>query len=126
MAAVGAEWAGVLLKAAVENGPIRNPSVPLADDPELAEHALWNDEIAEDLEQQMRLFDEPLTRALDAAAELRRLAEMTVRSAAVYRGAIREMHASGMSYAEIGAALGISRGTVQKHMECDKRKAGVS
>jgi hypothetical protein len=28
----------------------RFPSVPLADDPVLAGHALWNDEIAEDLE----------------------------------------------------------------------------
>lgn len=29
----------------------RFPSVPLADDPELAEHALWSDEIAADLEE---------------------------------------------------------------------------
>jgi hypothetical protein len=34
----------------------RFPSVPVADDPELAEHALWNDEIAEDLEKQVELF----------------------------------------------------------------------
>jgi hypothetical protein len=38
----------------------RFPSVPLADDPELAEHALWNDEIAEDLE---RMDEEGLTLA---------------------------------------------------------------
>lgn len=36
----------------------RFASVPLADDPELAGHALWNDEIAEDLERQVRLFEE--------------------------------------------------------------------
>jgi hypothetical protein len=29
--------------------PVRFPSVPQADDPELAEHALWNDEIADHL-----------------------------------------------------------------------------
>jgi hypothetical protein len=31
----------------------RFPSVPLADDPELTEHALWNDEIAADLKWQV-------------------------------------------------------------------------
>jgi hypothetical protein len=42
----------------------RFPSVPLADDPELAEHALWNDEIAEDLEWQA----EVLLPAIEAGA----------------------------------------------------------
>jgi hypothetical protein len=36
---------------------VRFPSVPLADDPELAEHALWNDEIAEDLEEMALEFE---------------------------------------------------------------------
>ena len=48
---------------------------------------------------------------------LRDLAARSVQAAAAYRGAIRDLHEAGMSYAQIGAALGISRGTVQKHME---------
>jgi hypothetical protein len=35
---------------------VRFPSVPQADDPELAGYALWNDEIAEDLEALDALF----------------------------------------------------------------------
>ena len=35
----------------------RFPSVPLADDPELAEHALWNGEIASDAEERFSAED---------------------------------------------------------------------
>lgn len=177
MTAVGAERAGVILEAASRELAIRYPSVPLADDPELAGHALWNEEIAEDLEEMTLEWEashpfqpfqdlpdiadyrEPdprdqivcahtarlaaqaqekaaITAALrsrsvpqaekanEARTELARLAALTEAAAFAYRGAIRELHESGMSYARIGAALGISRGTVQKHMEWERRNGG--
>jgi DNA-directed RNA polymerase specialized sigma24 family protein len=137
--AAGAERAGVILEAAGSNRPIRYPSVPLADDPELAEHALWNEEIADDLEEMDLAWEDfrevhdlpdiagyrtPVERANEARTELARLAALTEAAAFAYRGAIRELHESGLSYARIGAALGISRGTVQKHMEWERRNGG--
>jgi DNA-directed RNA polymerase specialized sigma24 family protein len=122
-------------------------SVPLADDPELAEHALWNEEIAGDLEEMTleweadRPFEDlpdiseyrtPVERAEQARtelaalarharAELARLASLSEGAAAAYRVAITGLHDSGMSYAKIGAVLGISRGTVQGHVERGRR-----
>ena len=97
----------------------RFPSVPLADDPELAGHALWNDEIAADLEEQVETWN--LAALIERAGNLRDgladLAALMVREAAAYRGTMAGLHEAGMSFAQIGAALGISRGTVQKHIE---------
>lgn len=97
----------------------RFPSVPLADDPELGERALWNDEIAEDLARQVEAWNLAalIERAGNLRDGLRDLGALMVQEAAAYRHAMGALHQAGMSYAQIGAALGISRGTVQKHIE---------
>jgi len=110
-----------------DDGTPRFPSVPLADDPELAEHAEWNQEIADDLEAWSQKFGETgrvIACAQGAAQELRLLAARTEEASAVYRCAIADLHKAGLSYAQIADALGISRGSVQGHVERARREAG--
>ena len=86
--------------------------------PSIADIDAWIRDLTADLEEMALEWEaDATTRALTAASELRDLAARSVQAAAAYRGAIRDLHEAGMSYAQIGAALGISRGTVQKHME---------
>ena len=66
---------------------------------------------------------DPPARAVAAAAILAVLAQGSEDAAAIYRRAIEDMHGVGMSYAQIGKALRISRGTVQKHAEHARRRA---
>lgn len=72
--------------------------------------------------QQAAALPDPTARAVAAAEILAVLAQGSEDAAAIYRQAIEEMNGAGMSYAQIGQALRISRGTVQKHAEYARRR----
>jgi hypothetical protein len=65
----------------------------------------------------------PAARAARATSILSTLAQGSEDAAAIYRRAIEDLHGTGMSYGQISAELGISRGTVQKHAEHARRRA---
>lgn len=67
--------------------------------------------------------DEPSAaeRAVAAARILAVLAQANEDAGAIYRHAMTQMLGDGMSYAQVGNALGIARGTVQKHAEHSRR-----